>query len=192
MDLTDIKQLILNFAPLPEEEVDFFLKKLQIVEVAKGEDFSSPGHDVNRIAFVKAGAFKSFRINEEGIEFIDVFMKTGDFIGDYSAIVKNQPTERYIRALNNSQVIVSPFNISAELHARNPLWYLVGLRIAEKLNLKQQDRIEQLTLLKTIERYHSFCREHEGILDLIPQMDIASYLGVTAASLSRLLKGHRT
>lgn len=188
MQQSDIKKFILSLANMPDDEIDFFVDNLQTVDLKRDDFFLSPGDPANKIAFVSSGVFKSYRINKEGNEFVDAFLKTGDLIGDDSSLEKENASTCYIQALTDAKVFVSSENISETLHARNPLWYSVGLKIIKKINFHYKRRVEQLTMLKTVDRYHSFCQTHEAIINVIAQKDIASYLGVTPESLSRILK----
>ena len=120
--------------------------------------------------------------------FNKAFAKESDFAGSISGIVSGAPSRFYIQALEDTDVLVLPTALIKEGYDRHPSWERLGRRLAERIALQKELREAAFLLDSAETRYHQFLQEFPDISNRIPQYHIASYLGITEVSLSRIRK----
>lgn len=110
------------------------------------------------------------------------------FMSDYFSFLKQEPSGIKTVSLENCILWSISYHDLQELYARNETGLRIGKAISEILFLrKQQEQINLLTL-SPIERYLNLIHHRPEIFQRTPLKIIASYLGLTAESLSRLRK----
>ncbi|OBW40072.1 Anaerobic regulatory protein [Chryseobacterium sp. MOF25P] len=140
------------------------------------------------ICYVKSGALRIYSVNERGQEAVVAFALEGNWISDWESVVKQTPSRYYIDAVEDSEIMqISPVELHA-LEAQVPA-------ISEFLRLEQrsvavttQKRIHTAISMNAEERYRDLLEHHPKYFQRFSQNMIASYLGITPETLSRLRK----
>ena len=134
---------------------------------------------------VVKGLLRSYTIDEKGKEHIFMFAPEGWFIGDIESHAFDKPTDLYIDALEDSEVIVSNFkNEQFKSSSQEELVQNVEL-LSRRLGVLQR-RVLMLMGTPAIKRYDHFIETYPKLLQRIPQRMIASYLGITPEALSKI------
>lgn len=155
--------------------------------LARGEIFQRAGEQPINNAFVAEGLFRTYYETEDGKEFITNFCRPGHFLGNYSAILRGGPMSLNIEALEDSFILLLPFQSLRGLMREFRAWETFGRRAAENLYLEKEDRERDLLLLSAEERYLLFRKSPlRRMEDRIAHYYIASYLGITPVALSRI------
>lgn len=154
--------------------------------IQKGVFFQYEGEMSHHIAFVAAGLFRMYYQLEDGREFCTNFCRSGHFLGNYGVFIRGRPSSVNIQALENSRVLLLPFDTIRELIDQSPAWTHFGRRLAENLFIEKEDRERELLLLTAEERYLIFHRSLRRMEERIAHYHIASYLGITPVALSRI------
>ena len=172
--------------PLTNEEHDLirtFLtqKKLRKKQYLLQED------DVCRfIAFIEKGALKAYTISEKGDEYIIQFAFEGWLISDLYSFLTGEPATYNIDALEDAELVLISKSSYEELLKKLPKFetyirlQLTGAYIA------MQRRLTSIISLSLEERYVYFNQLYPDIVSRVPQHMIASYMGLTAETLSRV------
>lgn len=172
---------------LPIEDLgkyeEFFRPKI----FDRGDIFQRAGDNPVNTAFVAEGLFRTFYQTENGKEYITNFCRPGHFLGNYSALLRGGPMKLNIEALEDSFVLLLPFQTLRGLMLESRAWEVFGRRAAENLFIEKEDRERDFLLLSAEERYLLF-RESplRRMEDRIAHYHIASYLGITPVALSRI------
>lgn len=175
-------------APAPEEETDFFLKILKPVRINKGEYFISEGQIPRKFAFVNGGLFRYLYIDKTGKEFTKNFLSEGKFIVSYSAMIAQKESLLYIEALENSDILEIDYSQWLEIKNRHQCWSVLLIAMLEHAFIVKEKRERDLLLLDARERYMDFLNEFPKMESRVKQHMIASYLGISPISLSRIRK----
>ena len=158
--------------------VDHLKKRepLKATTVNKGQILEHNGEINSKIYKVKSGLLRSYTVDKKGKEHIFMFAPEGWTIAD--SISPEQPSELFIEALEDSEVIVLEKNIqtTTDIHS-----------LIKRINVLQK-RVIMLMSCSAIERYQHFVETYPDIVQRVPQRMIASYLGVTPESLSAAKK----
>lgn len=159
------------------------LSKGKKIELAKGDFLCRIGDMGNRVGLLTSGSIKYSRFTTRGNERIISFAFTGDLVASYSAMRNNAPSPVNIVALESSTIYLMPI---AQVDAA------IGLQLRMKLS----EAVAHKALLEAIdsccltaeERYLELERRFPDIHNRLTNRTIASYLGITPESLSRLCK----
>ncbi|MCW8313838.1 Crp/Fnr family transcriptional regulator [Sphingobacterium thalpophilum] len=183
----DIQQV---FSPFYEAELyiwERFSEKITVREFQKNEiikDYQSVEKYLNIVAKGSVGLFvwngkKDICIN---------LLYENNFMSDYLSFLRQQPSAIKTQALEDCTLWSISYPDLNELYARNETGLRIGKAVSEILFLrKQQDQIDLLTLSPE-DRYLNLISQRPEIFQRTPLKIIASYLGLTAESLSRLRK----
>ncbi|RYU96719.1 Crp/Fnr family transcriptional regulator [Emticicia agri] len=171
---------------LPEAEEAKLLNLLKPIKIAKGEYYIREGQIPKKFAFVERGLFRYLYINNKGTEFTKNFILENNFISAYSAMISQHPSRMFIEALEDSYVYDICYNDWLELKRGHECWNQFLVVILEKAFSIKEIRERELLLLDAQERYAIFRKEFSTLENRIKQHMIASYLGISPISLSRI------
>lgn len=155
-------------------------------KLSAGDHFIHAGDIPLQIGFVVSGVFRFYYLTPDGSDHTKSFRMEGDFITAYSAFLLQEPAFFSIEALEDSHLLVTDFETYAELTESNPNWQMVRLRLTERVFLIKEQREKELLLDDATTRYLKFCEQYPGLEDRVKQYHIASFLGITPVSLSRI------
>lgn len=157
-------------------------------EFAKGDVVLEKGKISNTYYIIESGLFRSFTYDYNGNEITTELTSPGEFIIEVSSLFQRIPSEENIVAITDGVVWKLDFEVFQELFHK-----IEGLRewgrswMSNQLFISKQRAIEIRTK-STAERYLALLNERPEIIQQVPLKDIASYLGVTDTSLSRIRK----
>lgn len=139
-------------------------------------------------AFITKGCVRTYTIDEKGNEHILNFAVENWWTGDRESLFSGKPSVYNIDALEDSQVALitkENFNLLCkEISAFNDMVSL----ILEKSFIVSQNRIQNFISSTAEEKYLKFLEKFPHLPMRVPQGMIASYLGITAETLSRIRK----
>jgi CRP-like cAMP-binding protein len=151
-----------------------------------GENFVRSGEPTEVVGLVVRGIFRFYYLTYDGKEVTKSFCSEGEFIGAYGALLTHRPSSYTVEALEDCHVITIPFSLLEELSQDSLDWLLVRLRVVEQLYLKKEQRERQLLLYDAMSRYKQFLDAYPTYESRIRKYHIASYLGISPVSLSRI------
>ena len=96
-----------------------------------------------------------------------------------------------IQALSDSKILIARIEDFLRFSHSSPEWMKFNLMITRQLLLKKCEREHDLLTLSSSERYAKFITEHPEVDQLIQDYHLASFLGITPISLSRIRKQYR-
>jgi len=185
--MTDPFSLIrLRFPFLTEEDLAAVMRLTSMRTIRVGEHLIRAG-TVNYSGFlVVKGLLRNYHILNDGSERTVLFTAEGGAIASYASVISNMPTVEQVTALEETIVITMDTRDLRKLMAGSPNLMTAYTQIIERMLLDAITRIDRFVLLSPEERYHAFVKEHPGLEQRIPQKYLASYLGITPVSLSRI------
>lgn len=156
--------------------------------IPKNYFYISEGQIFKRFFFIKKGILRSFCVTENGDEKTILFAKEGMAYGVVDSIFFDKGSSRYWQALEEVELIeieVAQFKAMAE----NNIEYLnLRSRVLESLLIDAVQRLESFVRDSPEKRYLDLIEEKSDLINRIPDKYIASYIGVTPVTLSRIRK----
>jgi CRP-like cAMP-binding protein len=172
---------------VPESEWILLSRSFSEISFSKGENFILQGDKPGPIGVVLSGLFVEFTDTSDGKRHVRDFSCEGDLIGSYSSLLMKSPLcEVSIEALEDSVIITMPFDTFTAFYDRHSSWEKLGRLVAEHCFIKRERREFDFLRYNAAERFEAFKGERRDLLNRVPRHMIASHLGVTPVSLSRL------
>lgn len=157
-------------------------------QIYKKDFFLKEGHLCNFQGFVVGGTFRVYYTDKKSLEHVLYFAFKDWWIGDIASFFDDVPTKLNAQAMEDSWILVIEKEDMEQLFQEVPK--LEGLfRIITSRTLSVlQNRFFLTVSANAEERYEELVQRHAGIEQLVPQHQIASYLGILPESLSRMKK----
>ncbi len=183
--LNTISNQIDSILPLPAVEKELLLSRLQRMDVAKGKLIISAGKIGHHVYFIEGGLARAFCENQRGQTTI-WFGQEGDVMLSYLSFFKDQPGYESIELLENAVLYRISSKDLQELYRQHIHIANWGRKFAEYELLKAEQRFMDLQFKTATERYQDLLVNSPAILKRVQLGYIASYLGITQVSLSRI------
>lgn len=158
------------------------------LEVNKGTYLLQEGEVNSKTYFVENGLLRQFSIDEKGKEHILQFAPENWFISNRESAFLNKPSSYFIEAIEDSTVFVAEKELFEILSKDNPQFIDFNTQLLHRHIASLQKRVTQLQSDSAQERYLDFIQTYPDVLLRVPQTYVASYLGITPESLSRVRK----
>lgn len=169
-------------------EISALLNQCERISVKKNYILLNQGDFCKHSFFVENGLFRQYALKENGKEHILSFAPENWLLSDRDSVYFNQPSRYSIQALEDSFVILIDENFMRQISEIIPGFNEFNNRLLHNHIRHLQDRIGMLLSATAEERYLHFVEMYPEILSRVPQTMVASYLGITPESLSRVRK----
>jgi CRP-like cAMP-binding protein len=166
------------------EEFLYSISKEKILP--KGQVLIRQGQAVKKTFFVTAGCLRSFCTDKNGKEHTLQFAIKNWWISDYIAIHNDEPATLTVECLTESNIIEFNAKELDEIHTRFPEFESYQRHNLERHVVSLHKRILNQLQLSAPERYDLFLKQYPDIEQYTRNFHIASYLGITQESLSRI------
>ncbi|WP_437983260.1 Crp/Fnr family transcriptional regulator [Sorangium sp. So ce117] len=181
-----VRELLAGYARVPEEEIRYFLGLTRRVRFERGELMTRAGERPRDFGLVLSGLVRKFYVTPRGRDVTRGFAMEGELVGAYAALLSKCASQLSVQALEDSSVLVVEFEAFERLYDRHPSWSTLGRRVAEALFVEREQRAAELLTLSAEQRYEALLARSPALAERVPQYQIASYLGITPVSLSRI------
>ncbi len=153
---------------------------------AKGETLLHQGSVWHHAFFVERGLIRVHTVGSDGRDFSSSFWAEGSMVFPITADMEVRPAPFSISALEDCRVWQAPLSDLRTGLASKGLWEPVRAEMLGTLvNRKSQRELDLLALDGTA-RYQKLCLQEPGLAARVPLVHLASYLGLTDVSLSRI------
>ncbi len=181
-------EFLTSNAELDEEITTTLLDKCRGASYKKGDYLLRQGELSKHAFFVEQGLLRQYSIDEKGKEHILQFAPENWFVSDRDSAYFNQPSSYFIQAMEDTEVILVDEALFIHLSTENKSFLQFHSRLLHNHIRHLQKRITQLQSATAEERYLEFIKIYPDIMLRVSQAMIASYLGITPESLSRVRK----
>ena len=180
------EKYLLEKSNLTKEELRKIEAVCQYKRLRKRQYLLQEGDVWSYNAFVVKGCMRVYKIDEKGNESILSFAIENWWTGDRESLLTGNPSAYNIDALEDSEIILINKPNFEKLCSDIPSFNELVGAILQKSFIASQRRIQTFLSLSAEERYLQFIGTYPQLATRIPQGMIASYLGITAETLSRV------
>jgi len=177
-----------EWAPIPSNEWSALSEVLQERVLGKGDFFLKSGTMAEEVGFIISGFCRQFYIHEDGSESNHTFNFENELVAGYPSLLEKVPSKYNIQAMENVELLVTSYAEFEEFFARHPCWERLGRKVAEWNYLLKMQRETAFLTKDAKERYLDVFETRPEIIRRVPQYHLASYLGITASALNRIIK----
>jgi CRP-like cAMP-binding protein len=188
MNRFTLTTLLTSNSDIDKSTIGQIISKCKSSQVKKGDFLLRQGEKCTHAFFVESGLLRQYSVDEKGKEHIIQFAPENWFVVDRESVYFNQPSAYFIQALEDSEVFLIEEDFILQLSKSDPTFLEFNNRLLHNHIRHLQKRIAQLLGATAEERYLDFIKMYPDLVLRVPQVLIASYLGITPESLSRVRK----
>ncbi|HUW07647.1 MAG TPA: Crp/Fnr family transcriptional regulator [Williamwhitmania sp.] len=190
MPNNNLSQLLLNFllqlVPSPDEGIEALLESMEHRKLVHKEHLVMAGEVAQSIVFCANGYFRFYHYLPNGTEVTSDFYFAPNVATSYTSFITRKPSAVYVQAMEDMEVLTIGHEQLMELYHRYPSVERIGRLMAEQVAITSEKHLFSLLNYNAEERYAALMQEHPEFIQQIPLHYIASYLGVTPETLSRI------
>ncbi|UGU15459.1 Crp/Fnr family transcriptional regulator [Sinomicrobium kalidii] len=181
-------EYILQFGSLNPQQINLVRNKAIEIELPKDDYFWEAGKTIKQVGFVTEGVLRVYYYNNESDEITRYFITENLLIlYGYDIDASYTPSE-YLQAITDSRLVVFSKKDWKEISDTIVGWDTIIQKITAKQHGEKLERRSPLVEQDATTRYLEFIENFPTLVNRIPLSYIASYLGITQSSLSRIRK----
>ncbi|GAB3832802.1 Crp/Fnr family transcriptional regulator [Hymenobacter jeollabukensis] len=171
--------------PLSDRCLQTITQLMRREELPARRALLAPGQVAGRIYFVESGLARGYYLHE-GREANTWFMHEGDFLISIVSFLTRTVSQEFIELLEDSVLYSISYEQLQQLYCDFPEFNYVGRMLTEHYYVLSEQRTQQLRLLRAEQRYAQLVHTFPEVLQRVPLKHLASYLGVTPETISRI------
>lgn len=180
-----VRRFVERLAPFTDQDWYEFWRRMEPASYEKGKLVLKAGHIEPYLYFLVSGITRFFLVAPTK-EYTLRFNFPGMFFNAYSSFFTRKPSRYSIEAITDIRLYRMGYDQLEELYKVSPNASLIGRRALEYFYLLKEHREIRLLCYTASENYTELQNEQPELIQLIPQKYLASYLGITPQSLSRI------
>ncbi|HFK5509287.1 Crp/Fnr family transcriptional regulator [Elizabethkingia anophelis] len=173
-----------KFGFFSESQLSHITSKATKIQLNKEDHFIESGKVLKQVGFLLEGIFRIYYYNDKGQEITKIFLEENHLISN----LKESVSTEYIQAATTCQLLVFSNKDWNEILLEIPQLEHVIQEINRQALVEKLKRVSPLIAQDATTRYLEFLQKYPTLVNRIPLSYIASYLGITQQSLSRIRK----
>ncbi len=183
--MKELTEYFKKYNTLSEEAINAISAICKSVNIKKHKDLQPIGHTCRTIYFIKKGVARIYYYKGD-IEITECFAFENSIIARVESLFTGKPSRKAIQMIEDSELIGISSAKLFELYDTFPEIERLFRKIFEAAYVDSVNRIESIQFHSAEERYNDLLNESPSVLQRVPLKYIASYLGITQVSLSRI------
>ena len=189
--MTDLEQYITSyFGVVEKDDLDKIVSFFKAKSVKKGDFLLTSGNRCNNLSFVHSGLLRMFATTETK-EVTQWISTNGFFTGDLSSFIFGTPSHLSIQALADSEISTISKENYTQLGNLLPKWHEFEKLFIARCFITLEQRIFSHLSMSAEERYQAFFDQNPSLFNQVPLQYIASLLGMSPETFSRIRKKQR-
>ena len=182
---SDLLQQLFGDAPLPREEMEAIVALLDIQTFSKGTHILREGEISSKCFFILKGCVRQYLL-DDGIEKTTFFYTESQAVVPFDSYLQQKPSRHYCVCVEDVTAVVGNPSEEQEMYQKFPKLASLTRMMVEQGFGKTQEEFVTFITSSPEERYLNLQTNRPDLLQRVPQHQIASYLGITPESLSRI------
>jgi CRP-like cAMP-binding protein len=189
---TTLQQLLFELAGVLPADASALFAMTREVQLEANEVYIKAGDTDRRLAFIEQGIMRAYIIKDNGDDATLFLRWEKQFIASHDTIIHRQPSRFIYRALEPTTLLEMDYDVLEEVLKTHPEYeplrnFFLLRMLSESLAI-----MEAFVTLSPEERYRNLLAERFDLVNRVPDKYIASMLGITPVSLSRIRKRMHT
>jgi CRP-like cAMP-binding protein len=184
-------EFVLQFGDLNKQQIELIKSKSTILQLRKDDYYWEAGKMVRYIGFLTDGVLRVYYYTNTGEENTRYFIDENHLILDGPTPGGDYVPSEYLQAVTDCQLAVFSKKEWNDISKTIVGWDTIVQKITAKHHFEKIERRSQLVSQDATTRYLNFVQEFPSLVNRVPLSFIASYLGITQSSLSRIRKNIR-
>ncbi|PJJ66196.1 Crp/Fnr family transcriptional regulator [Chryseobacterium geocarposphaerae] len=171
---------------LTDEKFNLIVEKSKLITLPRKEMICRQGDICNLKIFVAKGLLRNYSISEDGSEHILQFVNEMSWTTDPESFYTNTPSKLNIETLEPSEIFIFNLNDFHQLREEIPTLSIFIEELLTKKTMEINNRLLVNISSTPEDKYLHFIKNHPDLLNRVPLHMIASYLGMSRETLSRV------
>lgn len=180
-----LAKLLNHDKPVADKLLAFFLAKVIRVAVKRRDLLLEIGQVSNKVFFIEQGLFRGY-VLDKGNDNSIWFMKEGDLMFGVNSFYTQMPSKEGIEAIEDGVVHSLSYTELMWAYDNFLEFNFNGRKLTEHYYMKTWPDMERLRKVTATERLHHFEKTHPDLLNRVSSTHMASFLGITPETLSRI------
>jgi CRP-like cAMP-binding protein len=182
-------EAISNFIDVKEEEIQLLQKYFYLSTFKRNEVIIREGQIAEKIGFIIKGAVRGFYYNEKGEEQVVGFLFEDNLLVNFDTLFQQKPLNITAITLEQTEVCwISRADFVSFIQKYPKYEAVLRMILSEELSDKSE-HTKLLRIASSRKRYETFCEKNPDLVLRVPLKHIASYLGMSLETLSRIRAG---
>ena len=183
--MTELEQYLRAYTGISDEDMSTLVSYFRITTMEKGDFFVKAGRVCDKLSFQSSGLIRSYAAHGEK-EVTQWISSKGYFITDLNGIISDQPSRFNVRALTHSELYTISKKDYLNLAKAIPAWPSLERILITRCFGFLETRIFALLSMTAEEQYKYLLGQNPELFTQVPLKYLASMMGMTAESLSRV------
>jgi len=179
---------LLQFGDLNKQQIDLIKSKFELKKIRKEEYYHEAGKIPKEVIFITNGIMRICYYNNKGEEVTKYFMDENQLVTDILNYNTGTPSSEYMQAITDCEYLAISKNSMDELSKTIIGWDAIIAKVVALGMSQKVTKISTMMAEDATERYMKFFERFPTLASRIPLAYLASYLGITQSSLSRIRK----
>ncbi|MBT9485625.1 Crp/Fnr family transcriptional regulator [Sediminibacterium sp.] len=157
-------------------------------KIRKKQYLLQEGNICRHLAFVEKGLLRSYNVDEKGIEHMIHFAWEGWWMADMLSFLSNEPSTYHIDAIEDAELLLISQTDFEEMLLKVPVMERYFRILFQNNIISKERRLISSITNSAEEKFIHLTATNPALIKRIPQQLVASYLGITPETLSRIKK----
>lgn len=174
--------------PMPMQKAALLAQKFTYKEITKGDFILQEGKISNRLYFLEQGCIRSYILDVNGSEVTTAIFMQNSTVNDLISFFKRLPSKENFQALSDCKTCFLTYEELQENFHNIPEFRELGRMMLINNYSRLKERMLAMVQLTAEQRYLNLIESQPDIFQHVPLKMLATYLGITDTSLSRIRK----
>jgi CRP-like cAMP-binding protein len=170
---------------IPQEAIEAIDRGTFPVTIQKGKFLIKPGNTTDNYYLILKGVIRAY-IKEEGKEITTWINDENEIVGSIRSLALKLPCEEYLQAIETTELVGIPYSLVEQLYETYPEANIIGRKILEESYRDAEERAFISRIPSAEKKYKRFVETRPRLINRVSLKYIASYLGMTNETLSRV------
>jgi len=181
-----LKEYLIQKTTISNEKLENVLICFKKAQVKKNQILIHQNKICKQLFFIKKGCLRVVCLRDNGQEWTRQIAIENNFITIFPSYIEQTITDSYLQAVEASEVFYISYSNFIKLNTTTPKWRDFYTNILEQEYVNSTKRIEKLITMNGEHLYKDFKTNHSELFKRLPNKILASYLGLSQETLSRL------